>query len=151
VEKVSWNDVQEFIKKLNAKEGGDKYRLPTEAEWEYAVRAKYHFGDNESQLSDYAWYNSNSGNETKPVGQKKPNAFGLYDMHGNVWEWCQDWYGSYASGNQTDPQGPTSGSIRVIRGGSWINTATDTRAANRGNSNPGLRINYIGFRLLRLQ
>jgi formylglycine-generating enzyme required for sulfatase activity len=136
VERVSWNDVQEFIKKLNAKEGGDKYRLPTEAEWEYACRAgsngKWHFGDNENQLGDYAWYTANSGNETKPVGQKKPNAFGLHDMHGNVWEWCQDWYGKdyYGNSPKTDPTGPSSGSYRVYRGGSWPDTAPDARCAS---------------------
>jgi formylglycine-generating enzyme required for sulfatase activity len=155
VESVSWDDVQEFIKKLNAKEGGDKYRLPTEAEWEYACRAgtttNWYFGDNENLLGDYAWYRDNSGNETKPVGQKKPNAFGLYDMHGNVWEWCQDWYGSYESGNQTDPQGPVSGSRRVSRGGSWRGSGSSTRAAFRYYGNLGYGYGTVGFRLLRLQ
>jgi formylglycine-generating enzyme required for sulfatase activity len=157
VERVSWDDVQEFIKKLNAKEGGDKYRLPTEAEWEYACRAgsttRWYFGDNENQLGDYAWYKANSGNETKPVGQKKPNAFGLYDMHGNVWEWCQDWYSKdyYGSSPKTDPTGPSSGSNRVRRGGSWGGTATIARAALRGTDFPDYRYGNLGFRLLRLQ
>jgi formylglycine-generating enzyme required for sulfatase activity len=109
VENVSWNDVQEFIRKLNAKEGTTAYRLPTEAEWEYACRAgsttKYCFGNDKSQLGQYAWYEKNSDNKTHPVGQLQANAWGLYDMHGNVWEWCEDWYGEdyYSSSPSTDP------------------------------------------------
>ena len=99
VERVSWDDVQEFIRKLNKKEGTDKYRLPSEAEWEYACRAgattRYSFGDSESKLGDYAWYHENSGDKTHPVGKKKPNPYGLYDMHGNVWERVQDERHSY--------------------------------------------------------
>lgn len=157
VEQVSWNDIQEFIKKLNQKEGGEKYRLPTEAEWEYAAKAgtntKWHFGDNESQLGDYAWYSSNSNTKTHEVGQKKPNLFGLYDMHGNVWEWVQDWYGSnyYQSSPKTDPKGPSSGSRRVIRGGSWLYFAESARSASRNFGSPEYRYNNIGFRLLRPQ
>ncbi|TNE73274.1 PEGA domain-containing protein [bacterium] len=170
VEQVSWNDVQEFIKKLNQKEGGNKYRLPTEAEWEYAARAgtttKWSFGDDESQLSKYgnfadknstmSWADKtqNDGYEnTSPVGTYKPNPFGLYDMHGNVWEWCQDWHDSsyYSYSPRTDPQGPNSGSDRVLRGGSWNFIAEDARSAIRGISNPDGRNSIIGFRLVRLQ
>ncbi len=129
VERVSWNDVQDFIRQLNDRENCDNcYRLPTEAEWEYAARAgtttAYSFGDSDAELGNYAWYSVNSNGETHPVGQKQPNPWGLYDMHGNVWEWVADWYGPYSSGAQlTDPKGLNSGSNRVIRGGSWINDA----------------------------
>ena len=157
VEQVSWNDIQEFIKKLNQKEGGTKYRLPTEAEWEYAARAgsnsKWSFGDNESQLGDYAWYGSNSNSQTHPVGQKKPNKYGLYDVHGNVWEWVQDWYDSnyYSSSPKTDSKGPSSGSYRVFRGGSWDYSAVSARSAYRYITGPVSRRGIIGFRLVRLQ
>jgi formylglycine-generating enzyme required for sulfatase activity len=153
VEQVSWDDVQEFIRKLNEREGGSKYRLPTAAEWEYAARAgsttAYSFGDDPEQLDEYAWYISNSGSKTHSVGQKKPNAWGLYDMHGNVWEWVQDWHGKYPSEPMTDPQGPASGSYRVYRGGSWYDDAGDCRSAYRPGWPPGTRNGYLGFRLLR--
>jgi formylglycine-generating enzyme required for sulfatase activity len=153
VENVSWEEAQEFIHRLNAKEGGRAYRLPTEAEWEYAVRAgtptAYSFGDDASQLGRYAWYNQNAGGQTHPVGGLQPNAWGLYDMHGNVWEWVQDWYGDYPSSPQTDPKGPSSGSGRVFRGGGWFNVARDCRSADRIVAAPGSRINAHGFRLLR--
>jgi formylglycine-generating enzyme required for sulfatase activity len=123
VECVSWDDAVEFCKKLSQKTG-KTVALPTEAEWEYACRAgsktRFSYGDDEDKLGDYAWYDNNSGDTTHPVGQKKPNAWGLYDMHGNVWQWCSDWCGgSYANANKTDPTGPASGSLRVLRGGSW--------------------------------
>jgi formylglycine-generating enzyme required for sulfatase activity len=154
VEQVSWEDAQEFIRKLNAKEGGTKYRLPTEAEWEYAARAgsttAYSFGDDVTQLGEYAWYDQNAGNTTHPVGQRKPNAWGLYDMHGNVWEWVQDWYGAYAAATVTDPQGPASGSDHVFRGGGWSISAGPCRAAYRYGAPYGHRLAYLGLRLLRM-
>jgi formylglycine-generating enzyme required for sulfatase activity len=151
VESVSWDDVQEFLRRLNAKEGG--YRLPTEAEWEYAARAgsttAYSFGDGESQLGQYAWYDGNASNTTHPVGRLQPNAWGLYDMHGNVWEWVQDWYESYASDTVRDPTGPLSGSYRVIRGCGWGISARNCRSANRRNVAPDHRSGGLGLRLLR--
>jgi formylglycine-generating enzyme required for sulfatase activity len=153
VERVSWEEVQQFIDKLNAREGGTKYRLPTEAEWEYAARAgsttAYSFGDDSSQLGKYAWFEGNAGNTTHPVGKLQPNAWGLYDMHGNVWEWVQDWYGKYAAEPVTDPQGPASGSDRVIRGGGWGHVAGFCRSAYRLHGAPGGRSDSLGFRLLR--
>ena len=153
VENVSWEDVQEFIRWLNAREGGKRYRLPTEAEWEYAARAgamtTYSFGADESQLGAYAWYVVNSGGTTHPVGQLRPNAWGLYDMHGNVWEWVQDWYGAYAAGSVTDPQGPLTGSGRVHRGGAWGTAARSCRVSVRDNTAPRSRLASLGFRLLR--
>ena len=119
-----------------------QFSLPTEAQWEYACRAgsttRYCFGDNESQLGDYAWYGDNSGNKTHPVGQKKPNAWGLYDMHGNVWEWCQDWYDErvYANSPTDDPTGPATGTYRVLRGGSWILDGWYCRSAYRYSGRP---------------
>ncbi len=151
VEMVSWEDCQEFLKRLNAKVGGGKFQLPTEAQWEYACRAgstmRYCFGDDEKQLGEYAWYDKNSGSKTHPVGEKKPNAWGLYDMHGNVWEWCQDWSdaGYYAKSPTDDPTGPTGGSDRVFRGGSWNLPAWLCRSAYR--LEPGLRIRILGFRV----
>ncbi len=135
VEQVSWGDAQEFIDKLNAQSGKNKnYRLPTEAEWEYACRAsgsgKYCGGDDSDAL---AWYRSNSGGTTHPVEKKQANAFGLYDMSGNVWEWCADWYGAnyYSSSSQDNPTGPVSGSGRVVRGGSWLNLGGHVRSTYR--------------------
>lgn len=155
VEKVSWNDIQDFLRKLNQRESGNKYRLPTEAEWEYAARAgtttRFSFGDSERDLGSYAWYWSNSGSKTHAVGQKLPNPWGLYDMHGNVWEWCQDWEGDYPSGSVTDPKGPSRGSDRVIRGGSWSDAPSRVRSANQFRRSPGGRRYSIGFRLLRTE
>ena len=155
VERVSWNDAQEFIKKLNKKESTDKYRLPSEAEWESAARAgtttPYSFGNDESNLSDYAWYYSNSGSKTHPVGQKQPNPWGLYDMHGNVWEWVQDkWHSDY-DGAPTDGIAWESGSssYRVRRGGGWLRLAESCRSASRNNRDPGDRSGNFGFRLLQ--
>ena len=154
VESVSWDDVQKFIRKLNKMEGSDKYLLPTEAEWEYACRAgsktTYCFGNDPGRLGAYAWYCDNSGNVTHPIRLKKPNAWGLYDIHGNVWEWCQDWYCDYPSNNVTDPDGPSSGSYRVFRGGSWIHRASYCRSADRFFDNPGVHDDRLGFRLVAL-
>jgi formylglycine-generating enzyme required for sulfatase activity len=155
VEQVSWDDVQEFIKKLNEKEGTDKYRLPSEAEWEYACRAgtttKYSFGDSESELGDYAWYDGNSDGKKHPVGQKKPNSWGLYDMHGNVWEWVQDgWHSNY--GDAPDDGSAwegRNGAYRVFRGGGWNDYARRCRSAARFHGDPRFRFGILGFRLLR--
>ena len=152
---MSWDDAVEFCRRLSdlpaEKEAGNVYRLPTEAEWEYACRGgtttKYSFGDDDSELGDYAWYRENSDGKTHPVGSKVPNALGLHDMHGNVWEWCQDWYGDYPSGSVTDPSGATSGSSRVLRGGSWDYTAVDCRSAYRGRVSPSYRDYSNGFRV----
>ena len=150
VEAVSWEDVQEFIQKLNAREAGKgyRYRLPTEAEWEYAARAGTR-GARYGKLGAIAWYWENSGGTTRPVGRKRPNAWGLHDMLGNVWEWTADWYGDYAGGAVTDPTGPSTGSARVYRGGSWSTLARYVRSAYRFYYSPGIRGHYIGFRLVR--
>ena len=153
VEQVSWHDAQEFVRRLNAKEGHNRYRLPTEAEWEYAARAgstsAYSFGDEEDNLGAYAWFDGNSGEKTHPVGQKRPNNWGLYDMHGNVWEWVQDWYGKnyYASSPTENPRGPSAGENRVLRGGSWRDIARYCRVAFRYNLTPDNRYDDSGFRL----
>ena len=157
VEKVSWAEAVEFCGKLSAmpaeKTAGHVYRLPTEAEWEYACRSgtttAYGFGDDASRLGDYGWFDGNSDSSTHPVGEKKPNAWGLYDMHGGVYEWCQDWYGAYPSGSATDPTGATSGSFRVYRGGSWFLSARFCRSAYRFRHAPGDRFSVLGFRVLR--
>ena len=158
VENVSWDDAQEFIRRLNGREGGVMYRLPTEAEWEYAARAgtttQWSFGDEVRQLDRYAWcycYDI-AGKQTHPVGQMQPNPWGLYDMHGNVWEWVQDWYGSYASGTAVDPAGPSWGWDRVRRGGSWnwFNVLGLCSSGRRDSTPPGVRDSDLGFRLLRV-
>ncbi len=150
VEEVSWNDVQVSLEKLNARGDGYRYRLPTEAEWEYAARAGT-TGDYAPDLDAVAWCAANSGGETHPVGQKRPNGWGLYDMLGNVWEWCQDWYdaGYYKTSPAVDPCGPESGKFRVLRGGSWLYDPGDLRASGRGGLAPGLWVNNLGFRCVR--
>jgi len=151
VEGVSWNDVQEFIKKLNRKTGKN-YRLPTEAEWEYAARggnqSKGYKYSGSNKLGDVGWYDNNSGSKTHPVGQKSANELGIYDMSGNVYEWCSDRYGSYSSSSQRNPQGASSGSIRVLRGGSWFSSAEYCRLSVRNYNIPDYRINGNGFRLV---
>jgi formylglycine-generating enzyme required for sulfatase activity/serine/threonine protein kinase len=152
VEQVSWNDAVEFCRKLSQMDG-ESYRLPTEAEWEYACRAGstsvYYWGN--SMEDGHAWHEGNSGGQTHPVGQKLPNAWGLYDMSGNVWEWCADWYdsGYYGRSPMQDPQGPSSGSMRVLRGGSWVNLARNLRSSYRNRLNPDFRYGSNGFRILR--
>jgi len=150
VETVSWNDVQEFLKKLNRRGDGHLYRLPTEAEWEYAARAGT-TGDSPAELDAVAWYHGNSRAQTHPVGQKQPNAWGLYDMLGNVWEWCRDWYSPdyYRNSPTVDPPGPPSGSQRVLRGGSSYYNASYLRAATRFRGEPGDRSINLGFRCVR--
>ena len=154
VENVSWDDVQEFIKNLNEKENTHKYRLPSEAEWEYAARAgtttQYSFGDDDSKLGEYAWYSENSGDKTHPVGKKGANPWGLYDVHGNIWEWVQDeWHDTY-NGAPSDGSAWEDGirAIRVNRGGSWFSDARNCRSARRYFF-PGYRCHYLGFRLLQ--
>ena len=150
VECVSWNDCQEFIQKLN-RQTGRNFRLPTEAEWEFACRGgnnsrgyKYSGSNN---LGSVAWYNDNSGGQTHPVGTKAPNELGIFDMSGNVWEWCSDWYANYTSYSQTNPTGPLCGSDRVGRGGSWNNGARYCRSSDRYGDYPTFRNNYLGLRL----
>ena len=153
VERVSWHMVQEFIRRLNTKEGHTKYRLPTEAEWEYAAHAgsttRYSFGDDDARLEQYAWYNGNDGGTTHPVGRLKPNPWGLYDMHGNVWEWVQDWRGPYVNGTIIDPQGAATGNVKGYRGGGWGYGAGRCRTAKRSYDPPDYVYGTHGFRLAR--
>ncbi len=154
VEQVSWDDVQRFIKELNKREETDKYRLPTEAEWEYACRAgnansRFSFGNDIKKLGYYCWHKGNSGETPYLVAKKKYNSWGLYDMHGNVWEWCQDVYGSYPSNPETDPIGPSGGTERVFRGGAWNVAPGAIRCAFRGYIMPEERLRLLGFRLVR--
>ena len=152
VDSVSWDDCQNFITKLKEKVPGQEFQLPTEAEWEYACRGgstgDYCYGDGDGSLGEYAWYSNNSGQKMHPVGEKKPNAWGLYDMHGNVWEWCGDWYGDYSTNDETDPVGASSGSHRVLRGGSWSGPASGCRSASRRNVTPSLRYDHFGLRVI---
>jgi formylglycine-generating enzyme required for sulfatase activity len=174
VESVSWLDAINFCNALSRKEGltpfyrvqgetavvpdwnGPGYRLPTEAEWEYACRAgsttRYSFGDDAADLGAFAWYDGNSDGKTHPVGQKRPNAWGLYDMHGNVWEWCWDAYeADYYSKKPpaADPLGPSQAASRVSRGGGWNFSPQNCRSAHRSGGEPGFRGNFLGFRVAR--
>lgn len=154
VETVSWDEAMAFCQKLTERErsagrlpAGWEFTLPTEAQWEFACRAGT-TGDYAGDLDAMAWYDKNSGSKTHPVGTKQANAWGLSDMHGNVWEWCADWYGSsYPGGSVPDPSGAVSGSNRVSRGGSWGFSAVDCRSAFRGYVEPGFRHGNLGFRL----
>ena len=160
VENVSWNEAAKFCERLTAKEReagrlpeDKEYRLPTEAEWEYCCRAEstteFCFSDDEKMLGEYAWFGENSEGKTHPVGKKMPNAWGLYDMHGNVWEWCQDWYAEqYPAEEQTDPVGPPKGDKKVLRGGSWDSVAQYCRSACRIRGHPVSRYYLIGFRVV---
>ncbi len=170
VNNVSWLDAARFCNALSAKEGltpcyaieGDAvswnraangYRLPTEAEWEYACRAgtqtRWSFGDNVTELEQFAWFAGNSQNEPQPVGARKPNPWGLHDMHGNVFEWCWDWFGPYRAERQADPSGPEKGPGRVLRGGSFDDSPRYLRSADRGRFEPGYRDRNVGFRCVR--
>jgi formylglycine-generating enzyme required for sulfatase activity len=150
VQVVTWLDAQAFIKKLNEKSDGYIYRLPSEAEWEYACRAGS-TGDIPQDIISLAWIYGNSGGRPQPVGTKRPNAWGLYDMHGNVWEWCQDWYSEtyYSKSPVLDPMGPDSGTLRVVRRGSFLNNARENRYALRTGITPDYVSGDLGFRLVR--
>ena len=160
VRDVSWNDVQEFIRRLNAGAGATRYRLPTEAEWAYAARAGTSGDTYAGDLTDrygvdpvvarIAWFDENSGDAAHPVGQKAPNAWGLHDMLGNVEEWVQDWHGDYPGGSVIDPQGPRWGSRRVSRGGSYLSYAVECRASSRRSHPPEQTPYAVGFRLVRI-
>lgn len=170
VEQVSWDDAQEFIARLNSVEDNGEYRLPTEAEWEYAARGDRPTAFSNGEITGYdpnnefacivdpnlekvGWYCYNSADTTHPVAGKEPNDYGLFDMHGNVWEWCEDWYGSdyYSLSSRDDPEGPSTGSHRVIRGGSWLHFARLSRSATRGNRSPVDRSYVQGVRLVFLR
>jgi formylglycine-generating enzyme required for sulfatase activity len=157
---VYWTDVTEFCEKLTQRERGtgkllanEEYRLPTEAEWEYACRAgtttKFSFGDDDSKLGDFCWFWGNSGGTAHAVGTKQANPWGLHDMHGNVWEWCSDWWGEPAGG--ANPAGPAGGSGRVSRGGCWGHWEKDCRSAARIYYDPSFRFDFLGFRVARSQ
>jgi formylglycine-generating enzyme required for sulfatase activity len=152
VEQVSWLDIQEFLERLDAR-SRLRFRLPLEAEWEYACRAgasgNYCFGDDERLLADYAWYKVNSGETTHPVGTKQPNRWGLYDLHGNVWEWCHDWHWDKAIARSPakDPKGPLRGSFKAMRGGSWNDASELVGSSSRMGGKPSLRDFNVGFRL----
>ena len=158
VESVSWQDAMEFCRRLTESERksgrlpeGHVYSLPTEAQWEYAARAgsgnSYCFGNSENTLGDYAWYAKNCGKKPQPVGLKRPNAWGLHDMHGNVWEWCRDWYANYPTSPVKDPTGPASGNKRVNRGGGWYGNADNSKSAYRNLDPPDYRKPGLGFRI----
>ena len=152
---MSWDGCQAFLRKLNERfDSGGKFRLPSEAQWEYACRAGsrglFGFGDAEERLGEYAWFSENAGGKTHPVGRKRPNAWGLYDMHGNVWQWCADWYAAdyYRVSPAGDPRGAAVGKERVMRGGSWCRGAFDCRCANRFSGVQACPDYAAGFRVM---
>jgi formylglycine-generating enzyme required for sulfatase activity len=149
---VSWNDCQEFIQKLNSLTG-QNFALPTEAQWEYAARggpsSKGYVYSGSNNINDVAEYYGNNNKSTKPVGGRQANELGIYDMSGNVWEWCEDWIADYPGGSVTNPTGPSNGSYRVVRGGCWYSKARYCRSADRGNFDPSDRDYSLGFRLVR--
>ena len=151
VERVSWYDCQEFVSRLNSLTGRT-FRLPTEAEWEYAARggnkSRHYKYSGSNNIFDVAWHDGNSGGETHEVGTKTANELGIYDMSGNVREWCSDWSGGYSAGSQTNPQGPSAGASRVLRGGSWYNIARDCRVSYRDSIDPAGSFDNFGLRLV---
>ena len=152
VVRVSWDEAREFVRRLNEVERHNRYRLPTEAEWEYACRAgstgQYYFGDDADRVEDYEWHCSNTEDGPQPGGEKKPNPWGLHDMGGNVQEWLQDWYAEqYEEGSVCDPSGPDSGEARCVRGGSWLHGTWACRSAARDYFDPDTRAPYLGFRV----
>jgi formylglycine-generating enzyme required for sulfatase activity len=160
VERVSWDECIEFIGRLNALEGTDSYRLPTEAEWEYACKLETEPDTIRGTLADTAcfkdpyldkrgWYCSNAGGTTHPVGEKEPNTLGIYDMHGNVYEWCHDWYGPYPEGPAVDYTGPAQGEAKIMRGGAYCYLSGHCRTAHRRRHSPNFRNKYLGFRLAK--
>ena len=159
VEKISFFDAMSYCARLSSREKAARhlpptheYRLPSEAEWEYACRAgttnKFSFSDDARDADPYAWTAENSEATTHPVGQKRPNPWGLHDMHGNVWEWCLDWFGQYPTVPLVDPAGPASGKFKVFRGGSWNHEMEFTRSANRFTMSPSNGIYFVGFRVV---
>jgi formylglycine-generating enzyme len=154
---ISWHDAQQFVQVLNQAAGDSLYRLPTEAEWEYTCRAGtntlWSFGDDERQKEEYTWYEANAwGTNVRyahQVGTKRPNPWSLHDMHGNVWEWCQDWHGPYTSEDRVDPMGPPHGKARIGRGGAFSDYIETSRSAFRNRSEPEIRYGIIGARLVR--
>lgn len=153
VENVSWHMADDYINQLNSIQQSHHYRLPTEAEWEYASRAgsqtTYWFGNNSQNVGDYVWYKANSKSQTQPVGLKPANPWGIYDAHGQVWQWTADWYGSYSTTEQTDPLGALPNFRRSTRGGSWDNDAQTVRAGFRGYIRPEYSFSVLGFRVVR--
>jgi formylglycine-generating enzyme required for sulfatase activity len=150
VDRVSWNDAQNFINQLNQMTG-KRFRLPTEAEWEYAARggnkSKGYKYSGSNNIDSVAWHIDNSDDKTHPVGLKLPNELGIYDMSGNVWEWCNDWNGDYSKNAKTNPKGPSTGTSRVYRGGSWTSIAERCRISNRYSLSPIIHYSLLGFRL----